>query len=117
MRPALGTDGDDRLVEAGGRLFFNADNGTNGDEPWGSDGTPAGTILLKDLEPGQGGSYPYEFVAAGSRIVFYAETTQHGGEPFVSDGTTAGTSPSCAQLTLSSQSSFIATARGVRCEG
>jgi len=31
------------------RLFFSADNGVNGDELWMSDGTSAGTMLLRDV--------------------------------------------------------------------
>lgn len=37
-------------------LYFKANNGVNGDELWRSDGTDAGTYMLKDINPGSGGS-------------------------------------------------------------
>ena len=39
-------------------LFFTADDGTNGRELWISDGTTAGTVMLKDINPGAAGSSP-----------------------------------------------------------
>jgi ELWxxDGT repeat protein len=33
----------------GGRLLFTADDGVRGWEPWITDGTEAGTKLLKDI--------------------------------------------------------------------
>lgn len=35
-----------------GRLLFGVDDGINGREPWVTDGTEAGTVLLKDVNPG-----------------------------------------------------------------
>ena len=32
-------------------LFFQADGGDNGNELWTSDGTAAGTVMLKDINP------------------------------------------------------------------
>ena len=37
-------------------LFFVADDGTHGEEPWVSDGTPEGTELLLDIYPDGGSS-------------------------------------------------------------
>src|SRR3954469_23197240 len=41
-----------------GQLFFAANDGINGDELWKSDGTSAGTTLVKDLRAGALGSTP-----------------------------------------------------------
>ena len=40
------------LTGVGGTLFFTADDGTHGRELWKSDGTEAGTVLVKDIDPG-----------------------------------------------------------------
>ena len=37
------------LTNVGGTLFFSANDGTNGGELWKSDGTAAGTVLVKDI--------------------------------------------------------------------
>ncbi len=40
-----------------GRLFFSAADGTYGYELWVSDGTEAGTHIIKDINPGLGAGY------------------------------------------------------------
>jgi ELWxxDGT repeat protein len=60
---------------------------------WRSDGTPAGTVLVKDF------SLVYDsfrlprhgLTTVGSHLVFTADDGVHGQEPWTSDGTTAGT--------------------------
>ena len=42
------------LTDVGGTLFFTADDGIHGRELWKSDGTEAGTVLVKDIDPGAG---------------------------------------------------------------
>ena len=40
----------------GSKYLFVANNGSEGFEPWGSDGSEAGTLLLKDISAGSGSS-------------------------------------------------------------
>lgn len=70
---------------------FAASDPVTGNELWISDGTSAGTVLLKNISPGGSGSQPRNFHAFGDKIVFEAATPEHGAELWVTDGTTAGT--------------------------
>jgi len=73
-------------------LFFSAKKeGWSGDELWRSDGTAAGTRLIKDINPGSDGSTPMYLKAIGSLLFFSADDGTHGKELWKSDGTEAGT--------------------------
>jgi uncharacterized repeat protein (TIGR01451 family) len=77
-------------VVSGSRLFFAADDGTHGEELWASDGTAAGTTMIKDINT-SGSSSPFFLIPFGSGVVFRADDGVHGYELWASDGTTAGT--------------------------
>src|SRR5262249_2279298 len=46
------------LTNVNGLLYFAADDGVNGRELWQSDGTAAGTVMVRDISPGTTGSDP-----------------------------------------------------------
>lgn len=79
----------------GNKLIFSADDGVNGSEPWISDGTPAGTKMIKNIYAGSGGSLPSRFTVFNGKVYFSANdgygTGQHGTELWVTDGTESGT--------------------------
>jgi len=52
-------------------IFFRADDGINGKEPWVSDGTPEGTALLKDIRPGPDSFTPGDFTVHGNHVFFH----------------------------------------------
>ena len=79
------------LTVVNGHLFFSANDGVNGGELWETDGTSAGTVLVKDINPGAAGSNPANLTAVGKELFFTADDGTHGRELWESDGTTAGT--------------------------
>ena len=81
-----------KFVRLGDYLYFGADDGLHGIELWRTDGTAAGTTLVRDICPGQcSGVYFGLGAAAGGRLFFHADDGVHGVEPWVSDGTPEGT--------------------------
>jgi ELWxxDGT repeat protein len=72
-------------------LFFRADDGVSGEELWKSDGTGAGTVLVKDIYPGPGNSYPRNLIQVGGTLFFAGFDASTGLELWQSDGTEAGT--------------------------
>jgi ELWxxDGT repeat protein len=79
------------FTEFQGQLFFEAWDGSYGSELWKSDGTEAGTVLVKDIYPGCGSGDPDYLAVIGDQLFFRASSPQHGYELWVSDGTAAGT--------------------------
>jgi ELWxxDGT repeat protein len=87
------------LTNVDGTLFFTADDGVYGRGLWKSDGTEAGTVLVKDVNPGRKGSRLLPNLAPDSKIMavvnrtlyFGADDGVHGRQLWKSDGTDAGT--------------------------
>jgi ELWxxDGT repeat protein len=79
------------LTDVNGTLFFSANDGVNGQELWKSDGTDAGTVMVKDILPGAGTSDAYDLTNVNGTLFFTANDGVNGQELWKSDGTTAGT--------------------------
>ena len=78
-------------VALGTRFVFNADVGGGlGTEPYVTDGTAGGTMLLADIHPGSSSS-PAGYTAFQGAVYFCALEPTVGRELWVSDGTPAGT--------------------------
>jgi ELWxxDGT repeat protein len=79
------------LAGAGHTVFFVANDGMTGGELWKSDGTEAGTVLVKDIRPGSLGANPSNLVELNGTVYFVANDGVNGNELWKSDGTEAGT--------------------------
>jgi ELWxxDGT repeat protein len=78
----------------GSQVLFLANDGIHGREMWISDGTAAGTRMVRDVVPGAVGMWDSGFAyitVLGSRAFFSASDAEHGQEMWVTDGTDAGT--------------------------
>ena len=81
------------LARLGGKLFFFGEDSDHGRELWTTDGTSAGTVLLKDISPGSSGGAPggnrrWRWPAARCSS---SPSGPEGFELWASDGTAAGT--------------------------
>ena len=90
--PGPGNSFPHSLTNVNGTLFFTADNGTSGRELWRSNGTAAGTFLVRDIYPGISSARPAQLdererhpVLHGPRWAIPARSCGS------SDGTAAGT--------------------------
>jgi len=88
------------LATDGHRLFYLATDDGHGEEPWVSDGSPEGTHLIADIQPGAASSTlvqdlegfdPSPLAVANSLAFFAADDGVHGEELWATDGTAAGT--------------------------
>ena len=78
----------------GNMTLFFANQDDTGNELWKTDGTEAGTVLVRDITPGPASGVPTGRSGApviGNRILFVASDGVHGFEPWASDGTSEGT--------------------------
>ena len=87
-----------------GSLFFTADDGTSGRELWKSNGTAAGTVLVKDLKPGADTSSPSGLTNVTGRLFFAADDGTNGIEIWkTSSAALEGTSSGCFISTVESK--------------
>jgi ELWxxDGT repeat protein len=86
------------MTALGNKIVFMAEDGTNGIEPWISDGTEAGTFMIKDINPGAANSMEIGgvgatdyFIKRGNDLFFKANDGINGKELWITDGTETGT--------------------------
>lgn len=87
-----------KFIEYNDRFYFLANDGIHGMELWHSDGTSAGTALLKDVLPGEASAFengfsstPPLFCVFNNELYFVPEASENGKELWKTDGTTSGT--------------------------
>src|SRR5205085_6946050 len=95
-QPSNGSSCARDAVVLGSIAIFFADDGVRGCEPWKSDGTAAGTALVKDINPGPTGSFDgsqsqRQLAVMGAFAYFVANDGVSGYELWRTDGTEAGT--------------------------
>jgi len=80
-----------QLTNVNGVLYFRAYDEIHGSELWKSDGTEAGTMLVKDIRAGTDNSTIDEMTNVGGTLFFAANSGVPGHELWKSDGTESGT--------------------------
>src|SRR5262249_23208179 len=78
------------LTNASGTLYFYASDGVHGSELWKSDGSSAGTVMVKDISL-FGNSAVHKLTNVSGAIFFVASDGVNGQELWTSDGSSAGT--------------------------
>ena len=96
ISPGYLSSGTNNITADGqGGVYFSASNGgtapANGNELWHTDGTNLGTVLVKDINPGTGGSSPSNLVMMNGLLYFSASLDTTGTELWRSDGSDSGT--------------------------
>ena len=89
--PERGGSNPAQLTVVGDVTFFVATTPTTGAELWKTDGTEAGTVLVKDIRGGRGGSDPTRLTNVGGTLFFVASDATSRAKLWASDGTAAGT--------------------------
>ena len=82
------------MAHLNGSVFFQARDANDaddafGNEPWISDGTEAGSMILKDINPGSSHSNPSDFLRIGDHVYF--AISRVSPQIWRTDGTTDGT--------------------------
>ncbi len=96
--PGAGSSNPTHLTTARGAvprdtLFFSASDTGAGRELWTSDGTAAGTVRVRNINPGVADSDPEDLTDVDGTLFFTATDPTRGRELWKSDGTVAGTVP------------------------
>ena len=83
--------GPQHFITVGGTLFFTATDDEHGRELWKSDGTAAGTVMVKDINPGYDNSAPRGLTNVNGMLFFFSGSETNTTELWKSDGTEIGT--------------------------
>lgn len=78
-------------MNVNGILYFAATTADNGQELWKSDGTDAGTALVKDIYQGTINATLSNLVNLNGSLLFVASEPVYGAEIYKTDGTAANT--------------------------
>ncbi|CAK9020666.1 Bifunctional hemolysin/adenylate cyclase, partial [Durusdinium trenchii] len=81
----------ENFTQVGDAVFFTATSTGFGTELWVTDGTPSGTTMVADINPGPDSADPFNLVEFDGRLVFAASDGDDNFEPWISDGTESGT--------------------------
>jgi ELWxxDGT repeat protein len=98
----------DNLTNVNGTVFFELHTLSDGVQLWKTDGSVAGTMMVKDIYNGNSEFAQYQLndmTAVGNKLYFTADDGVHGNELWISDGTSGGTMM-IADLNLGSNSSY-----------
>src|SRR5262245_36420301 len=79
------------LTNVNGTVYFTANDGVHGRELWKSDGTAAGTVLVKDIHFGSVDPGAFNLTNVNGTLFFAGSNDVNGTELRKSDGTAAGT--------------------------
>lgn len=80
-----------QMIVVDNTIFFTAQSEGHGTELWKSDGTAAGTQMVRDINPGTASSLPATLTDIDGTLFFTAIDSRTGRELWKSDGTAVGT--------------------------
>lgn len=87
-------------------LYFHANDGVNGRELWKTDGTPQGTVLVKDINPGTRGSAPSDFTVFNGQLYFSAYVASGERKLWKTNGSAEGTTQ-VTDVNIGTATSFL----------
>jgi ELWxxDGT repeat protein len=80
----------ENITVVGDVSYFVATTAAEGTELWKTDGTAAGTVIVRDIKSGPGSSFPSDITAVGSTVFFTADDGVHGRELWKTDVAKSG---------------------------